>query len=169
VQTQTIDVSGTVTVGDIVRFAYFSTFHRFWPVILFGVLVLAINLAFFAAGDSDAGLNTGPFSLLVLFWIAIPHVSGRWQAKTRPFLCEPMKYSFDATGVRIAGQSFSTLMAWSIVKRVQETKSAILLYEASNIGRIVPKHFFQNEADVATAKTSSPRVSHLSKSPAPAL
>lgn len=152
VQTQGIDVYGTATVADIVKFAYFNAFRRLWPVILLWLIVLPINLAFFAAGYVNAGLNMGPFSLLVIFWIVIPYLSGRRQVTTRPYLCEPMKYSFDADGVRVTAQSFSTSITWSIVKRVQETKSAILLYEASNLARIVPKHFFQTEADLAACK-----------------
>lgn len=151
-QTQAIDVCGTATVVDIVKFAYFGTFRRLWPVILLGLPILPINVAFFVAGDVSAGLNTGPLSLLVLFWIVLPYLSAKRQATTRPFLCEPMKYSFDAEGVRVTAQNFSTSMTWAIVKRVQETKSAILLYEGSNIGRIIPKHFFQTDANLAACR-----------------
>jgi hypothetical protein len=152
VQAQVIDVCGAATVADIVRFTYFSTFRRLWPFILVGLLALPINLAWFAAGNVDAGINASPFSLLVLFWLAIPYASAKRQARTRPFLLEPMKYSFDADGVRVTAERFSISMTWSLVKRVRETKSAILIYEGGNLGRIVPKHFFRTEEDLTICR-----------------
>jgi hypothetical protein len=153
VQTQGIEVSGTVTVADIVKFAYFSTYRRLWPLVLLGIVVLPVNLALFAADNSSAAANMAPLSFLVLLWAVLPYYSARRQAATRRFLCEPLKYSFDAEGFHITATSFSTSMSWSTVKRIQETKSAILLYEASYLGRIVPKHFFQTEADLAAFKS----------------
>lgn len=76
-QTQAIEVCGTVTVADIAKFAYFNSFRRLWPLILLGLIVLTIDLAFFAAGNVDTGLSMGPLSLLVLFWIVIPYLSAR--------------------------------------------------------------------------------------------
>lgn len=66
-----------MTVADIAKFAYFNSFRRLWPLILLGLIVLTIDLAFFAAGNVDTGLSMGPLSLRVLFWIVIPYLSAR--------------------------------------------------------------------------------------------
>jgi hypothetical protein len=44
------------------------------------------------------------------------------------------------------------MFAWPLVKEVRETQSSILLYEGSNIARIVPKHFFPTVEDLAACK-----------------
>jgi hypothetical protein len=153
VQTQGIEVAGTVTVADMVKFCYFSTFRWLWPLMLLGIIVLPLNLALFASGNSSAASNMAPLSFLVLLWAVLPYYSARRQATTRRFLCGPLKYYFDTEGFHVTAASFSGSMSWSTVKRIQETKSAILLYEASYLGRIVPKHFFQTEADLAAFKS----------------
>lgn len=93
-----------------------------------------------------------PLSVLILFWLVIPYVSARRQASTRGYLREPMTFSFSADEVHISGPSFSTSFAWTLVKEVRETQSSILFYEGSNIGRILPKHFFPTAEDLAACK-----------------
>ena len=150
-----IDVQGTLTVSDIVRFAYFNILRKLWPLLPIAALAPIINLLLYLAGDlyRDAAINLAPFSVLMLFWLVIPYISAKRQVSNSGFLREPMAFSFSAAGVDMVGPNFSSSFAWPLVKEVRETQSLILLYEGPNSARIVPKHFFASVEDVAACKS----------------
>ena len=117
-------------------------------------LLVPTNLILFVNNDTSTAQNLTPLSVLMLVWLVVPHISARRQVATRAALCEPATYSFDAEGFRIKGQSFSSTSAWSNITRVQETKSAILLYSGPQIAQVVPKRFFPTEADLTTWRSA---------------
>ena len=115
-------------------------------------MIPAIDAILFATGNISAAQNILPFSILVLFWLAIPQISSRRQRATRRYLAEPISYVFDAEGMRLTAPSFSTSLKWSIFREVRETNSLILLYEAPNLAYIVPKRFLSSNGDVTNLK-----------------
>jgi hypothetical protein len=152
----TIEIRGTMTVSDVIRFQYFHLLRLFWPLALLLVPIPPLNALLFLLGGSWTSVATNmlPFSLLLVFWFLLPPISGRRQLATRRYLAEEMSYSFDAQGVRLAAASFSTTLKWPIFRAIRETKSAFLLYEGTNIAHLVPKHFFPSERELAAWKSA---------------
>jgi hypothetical protein len=154
--TDTIEIRGTLTVSDLIRFQYFHLLRLFWPLALLFVPILPLNVFLFLLGGSWTSVATNmlPFSLLLVFWFLLPPISARRQLATRRYLAEEISYSFDAQGVRLAAASFSSTLKWSIFRAIRETKSTFLLYQGTNMAHIVPKHFFPSERELVAWKTA---------------
>lgn len=151
-----IEIQGTLTVSDLVRFQYFHLLRFVWPLALLFAPIPPLNVFLFCLGGewTVVGTNLLPFSLLVLFWFVVPPISARRQLATRRYLSEEMRYSFDAKGIRLAAPSFTTSLKWSLLRAVRETKTSFLLYEGPGIARIVPKRFFSSEGELVIWKNA---------------
>jgi hypothetical protein len=162
VQTQVLELCGTLDLADLTRFQYFHTLRRTWPIaILAGLtLILFVPLATFAwiaNPDSDwlpLITNAGPFVLLMVLWLCVlgimPYRNARKALATQSHLREPITYVFTAETISGTGRSAQWSMAWNIVRRIRETKSLFLLYHHPNAAFVVPKRFFQGASEMDT-------------------
>jgi hypothetical protein len=151
------ELGGTLDLGDLTRFHYFHMWRSAWLIaivailglMLFGVLALAF-------GDSEtdwnAVKNTGPLILVLAFWLCVLAIAPRRgagkQLAAQNYLREPVTYTFTAETISGVSPSAQWSIAWSVVKRIRETKSLFLLYHGQNIAVIVPKRFFRDSAEM---------------------
>ena len=149
-----IEISGTLSLGDVTRFQYFHSLRRSWPVaIMLAALVVLLLpiliLGFVISPESDwhqVTTNMLPFLGLLLLWIfllvGLPRIAAKKQFAAQRYLREPITYSFDPETFSGTGPSAKWSLAWDVVKQVRETKTLFVIYHASNVGVIVPKRFF---------------------------
>ena len=160
VQTQVLELGGTVDLADLTRFQYFHTLRRTWPIAILAALILIllvplVAFAVIANPDSDwrtVITNALPFVLLLVLWLCLlgimPYRNARKLLATQSYLREPITYIFTAETISGAGRSAQWSIAWSVVKRIRETKSLFLLYHNPNIAVVVPKRFFQSASEI---------------------
>jgi hypothetical protein len=153
-----IELSGTLTPGEVARFQYFHTLRRTWPVLLFALPFLVVLLPFLAIESSTnpesswgAVLsNAAPFFVLLVVWLVIllyiPYRQAGKQYRSQKYLHEPITYRFSPEGVSGAGPSISWTLTWDIFKAVRETKSLFVMYQGPNIAVVLPKRFFADSA-----------------------
>jgi hypothetical protein len=161
VQTESaVELHGTLSLPEVTRFQYFHTLRRSWTVAAVFAVILILLMAFTALTlivnpepDWRAMLmDATPFTLFLLLWVLLigvmPYRNARKQFATQSYLREPITYVFTSATVSATGASASWTLAWSVLKRVRETKSLFLLYHGPNIAMIVPKRFFQSPAEM---------------------
>jgi hypothetical protein len=158
VSTQVLELQGTLNLADVLRFQYFHTLRRTWPIAAFIILfvLLVVPLAVFAvvanpeSGWTPVIKNALPFLLLLLLWFILlgimPYRNARKVLASQAYLREPIAYTFTDEAISGTGPSTQWRIAWSVVKRIRETKSLFLVYQAPNLAIIVPKRFFQNHS-----------------------
>ena len=152
-----VELHGTLTVAEVTRCQYFHVLRRGWPyaavlTVIPMVSVLAVG-ALLVAGSGDVQFaNTVPIFLFATFWNYIywvlPYRNARKQFATQSFLHEPVTCAFTADEFSGLGPSASWTLAWSTLKNVRETKSLFLLYHHPSLAVIVPKRFFQSDAEM---------------------
>jgi YcxB-like protein len=152
-----IELHGTFTLSDFVRFHYFHTLRLCWwllaIVAVFLLIVAPLFLALFVntyppvVSWSSVEEGAVPFvaGCLVLTYAltVMPYQRAKKQYAAQNYLREPVRTSFAAEGISSEGSGISSKVVWSIVKQVRETKSLFLLYYSANMALIVPKHFFE--------------------------
>jgi hypothetical protein len=116
--TETIEIHGTLTTSDLIRFQYFHLLRLVWPVAVLLVPIPPLNVFLFILGGgwTSVAANILPFSVLLMFWFSLPPISARRQLATRRYLTEEMNYYFDAQGVRLAPASFSATLKWPMFR-----------------------------------------------------
>jgi hypothetical protein len=154
-------LAGTLTLTDIVRFQYFDAIRRDWPVRTITVLVLWIALLGGIAVLLGSGAITGRASLGFFFaatlsWapvmLANPYLMARRQYHRQLNLREPIQFRFTDSGIQLRGLSFSGEITWVLVHRVDEAKTAFLIYQGSRSAWILPKRFFRADAEIKSWK-----------------
>jgi hypothetical protein len=149
-------LAGTLTLSDVVRFTYFHSNRRFWALSGFALLMLLIGvlgiIAVLLPGSKGTLANPGGYYVFMLFWAMLllgsPYLAARAQHKRQQYLREPIQYRFNDDGARLEGPSFSSEIKWSLVQRINETKSAFLIYQAPQLAWILPKRFFHCDTDL---------------------
>ena len=151
-------LAGTLTLTDIVRFQYFDAIRRDWPVRTITVLVLWIALLGGTAVLLGSGVITGRASLgffcaATLSWapvmLANPYLMARRQYHRQRYLREPIQFRFTDSGIQLRGLSFSGEITWVLVHRVDEAKTAFLIYPAIlGSAWILPKRFFRADDEI---------------------
>ncbi len=151
---------GTLTVGEMARFQYFHLLRRAWPFA--GAVALGlIGVVFFLIGIALTGqfselypdlVTSSPFFLLMLFWGFMfgfnPYRIARKQFRDQPHLRELITYEFSSANIKGSGPSASWVVAWNVVKNVQETKSLFIVYYSKIQGVIVPKRMFGSSTEL---------------------
>jgi hypothetical protein len=155
-----IELSGTLTLGELARFQYFHTLRRTWPAILFVLPFLLVLLPFLVIEgltnpESNWGAvlsNAAPFFVLLVLWLLfllyMPTRQARKQHRSQKYLHEPITYRFSREGVSGTGPSISWKLTWDIFKVVRETKSLFVMYQGPNVAIVVPKRFFADPSAV---------------------
>ncbi len=153
--TESIELTGTLTFGDIVRYQYSQCYRRTWWIVL---LMLLVSLAFvlvaalvlvLTADFRWARTNATPFLLLLLFWawLAIaPYLGAKRQMKTNIPLTAPIRCVFSPQAIHRSGGHFSSELSYEALWAVGETKTLFLLYLSAVSAIVVPKRFFDNAA-----------------------
>jgi hypothetical protein len=156
-----IELSGSLSFSDTIRFHYFNTLHRiWWLVVLVAILLLVVVpmlLAFFVntyppiVSWSWVVENAGPYWAVLaalLCVVAVPYVGAKKQFAAQSHPPQPLKVSFTSEGISSEGVGFSSKIAWSFVKSVRETKSLFLLYYSTGTAMVVPKRFFRSSEEL---------------------
>ena len=86
--------------------------------------------------------------ILGLVQLGVPYVSARRQYSKTQFLREAMRFQITREKIRLEGPSFSTEIAWPLVKAAYETKNAFLIYQTAQTAWILPKRFFWGDSDL---------------------
>ena len=140
--------AGTLTLSDLIRFKYCHADRlTVFSVLLF--LFACLGIIGVSLGPSGSFANPGVYFLMLLFsalfGLGSPYLAARKQYRSLPSLQAPMKFSFTNEGVRVEGPNFSGEIAWALVPRVQERKTAFLalVYQATQVAWILPKRFFR--------------------------
>jgi hypothetical protein len=55
---------------------------------------------------------------------------------------------FDSATIITTGTGVSSSVSWSVLKRIQETKSMFLLYHTASAAVMVPKRFFRSPEEI---------------------
>jgi len=89
---------------------------------------------------------------LLAIWVFLlgfmPYRNAKKVMVAQKYLREPITYTFTEEGLSGSSSSTSYTLAWDVFKKVRESKSLFLLYHGTNIAIVLPKHFFQNEAQI---------------------
>jgi len=153
-----IEIRGKVTLSDLARCLYFQTYRRLWPLVLVMVLMELLFLAIVAAalfGNGDHGNIQGMQPMFVVggFWFLFlagwPYLSARNQMRDSTLFSEAATYTFSETGILSSRPSASSEMKWTALHSIREIKSSFLLYQTRRVASVVPKRFFENDAQVA--------------------
>src|SRR5215510_3396591 len=94
---EAIELSGSITLGDFLRFYYFHMFKKSWGFALaFPVFLLALARYFTIHPDSAmrVPLLLGTDLVYTAYFVAVPYWSARSAFKTTAFTDEPLSYNF---------------------------------------------------------------------------
>lgn len=159
-----LQVSGTLSLSDLVRFQYFHAWRRLGLVSLITLVTPLwgiIGVIAVLSGEGESFVDTGVWYLLMLlfglFLLVNPYRCARKQYRTRRSLKEPMEFEFSEKSIHLQGPNFSTEISWVLVHGIRETKSLFLIYQSPRIAWILPKQFFRSEDSVASLRELSLR------------
>ena len=126
---------------------------------LLGMVVVSMS------GDVERLKNPGLYYLIplgfALLFLGGPFLEARRQYRKQQYLREPLGYDFTNDGIGLTGPNFSSKIAWTLVRRVYETKTLFLIYQSSQLAWILPKHFFCEESAIEGGKSFV--IGHLTK------
>jgi hypothetical protein len=152
------EIHGTFDLNDLIRFQYFHTLRRTWPVAVFVALILILIAPLGALAIIDfeswgqAFTNALPFVLLLAFWLfllgVMPYRNAKKALIAHSYVRVPITYTFTDEVISAAGPSVCWSLAWNVMKQMRETRSLFLLYHAPNLAVIVPKRFFQRASEM---------------------
>jgi YcxB-like protein len=142
----------SLTLPDVVRYQYFGSWRRLWPLVfIFAAAIPLFLFGFFALllgwlpGDL---LQTGALYLglafVAAYILAAPYLGARKLYRQQAYLREPMTFDFTREGIHLGGASFSSDIAWRIVHEVRETRTLWLVYHTPQTAWILPKRFLSS-------------------------
>jgi hypothetical protein len=153
-ESQFIELHGGLTLPDLIRFQYFHVCRRIRLFALcFGILVPLLFIsqlqALFTGRDVGNVWGTAaPLLFLMGLWGLLPYWGAKRQIRNQSYLAGPCRYDFDSGGIRMAGANHSWSMAWNLTRRVCETRRLYIVYHAPNIGLVIPKRLFRDDAEI---------------------
>lgn len=153
-----IELRGALTFSDMLRFQYFHTLRKsLW---FFPILVLALSFEAFAAIKTPewSERNHSPILLLCGIWVLCIGIAPYWTArqlwKKQPSLAEEGVIRFSADGLSGETPSVTWTYKWSMIRSVEQTNTAYLLYQSPQAALVVPKRAFaDSQAQAEWLKT----------------
>ncbi len=166
-QQSAIKASGQLTVGDLYRFSLHTLFRRFrWflGIVAAGALFFVTSLLGRTFHWEWTWSNiVGPLILFVLVpyaFLIAPYFAARKQL-ANPNVGGPKTYVFSEAGIELSGPTVQAHLEWSSVVEVRETSRQMLLYPQQSMAFVLPKRFFESEADMAALRALiSAKVKH---------
>jgi hypothetical protein len=154
VQTDSVELDGTLAFDDLLRTYCLQCFQRTWwiilPVMLVSLVpVLVTPVVVLLTSDWEVARKATPFFLLLIIWALLattPYRGAKRLLKTNVNLCAPIKYTFSSRGINSIGTYFSSELSYEALWTVRETKSLFLLYTSAGTGIVLPKRYFKDEA-----------------------
>jgi len=153
-ETPAIELTGTITFGDMLRFYYFHFLRRTWWLVLFAILLLllmllAVAVLAFVFDDYATARSIGPPLLLgFVFCIAFiglpPYLSARKIFKSAVEFHGPVTYNFSPHGIHTVSAHSSSDTGWQALWAVRETKNSFSIYFNAGAALVVPKRFFKD-------------------------
>lgn len=144
-----IELSGTLTRGDLIGFRYFHSCRRGWVI----GIVVAVLLAAFVVNLSRSAYHDALFLLLLLLWlIGLPWWDARRQWATRKSLAQPLRAVFTPEVIRSSAPGGYAENPWTAIREIYETRSMFLLYLAPRQAIIAPKRFFPDDRAIEAWK-----------------
>ncbi len=113
-------------------------------VVLLGAAIVAQSVAHPRPIPTALGLG---FVLLPLLMICRPLLAARRQWRAMEHLRGPTEMTFTEAGVRGKSEKVNAEALWGAYVRAHIGTRVILLYLQVNLMEIIPRHFFQTEAD----------------------
>jgi hypothetical protein len=150
-----IELTGTIAFGDVLRFQYAQCYRRTWWIVLllmffsFVGFLLALTVAILTPTHDFARVGGIWFALLSVYWILLgtaPYRGAKKQMKTNTPLAAPIQYIFSSQGVHRSGVHFSSDISYEALWAVRETKSMFLLYLSASSAFVLPKRFFKDDS-----------------------
>jgi hypothetical protein len=152
-----IELRGTMTLGDLKRARHFVTFSSPWMFFfaVFGVIfVRSVFLDVYRSfGIATAAYNAIIYSFFFVVGLGLllstcANFVAKRQFKEIAYLHDPVRFTFTPEAVLTEGTGISSKIDWSGVKGMRETKTLFLLRLSSNWLVIIPKHFFQSSDEI---------------------
>ncbi|MBN8732106.1 MAG: YcxB family protein [Acidobacteria bacterium] len=143
--------SGTLTLGDVVRYCYY---HIFWRTRTYGPLVVLILLVstiaplnHMLAPSQAIGEHDWLATVIPLAWAAFMVLLPLWQAwaqyRKTPGLREPIRFQVGEEAVHCDATGSSGNVAWGRIDSVRETGSAFFIYHSPFMAWVLPKRWFR--------------------------
>lgn len=152
IQCTMLQLRGTLTLGDLIRFQYFHVLRRTWPGLILVLLVGVALLALVLEAPNPGLVKAIPLGTLFFIWIVLLAITPYWNARRQfsrqRYLRDPISLVFSKDEVQSNGPSVSSAWKWSVIRTIYETKSQFLLYYAPNQALLLPKRFFANDAEL---------------------
>ena len=136
--------------------------------VLMGVSLLSVIAVYTGAAFVNPR-HTHAFAFLGLvgfgLWFVAPGLRARQLFESSKMLRVPLRGTADKQGVTLSNEFGASTLPWSIFDHVEARSGAILLYISSSQYYILPRAFFQHEADwvafrqLAIGSVSGQRVS----------
>ncbi len=155
-QVTTIEVTGTLSRDELLRFHYFHSYRRTWWMVIIMMLVcliaLVVALVGLSLGVYGASLKLGAIVLGWLFFcsfctIALPKRAAKRYLDSNISLRGPVTYTFGEEGIQITSPHSSGENAWTAVWNVYESNSLFCVYYGTVLAHVLPKRFFKNEME----------------------
>ncbi len=150
--------SGTLTLGDVVRYSYYHTFRRtriHGPLVVITLLVSTIAPLGHRLDPSQAigeydWLATAVPLAWASFLLLLPAWSGRTTYHKTPGLRDPIQFRIGEDGVHCDATGSSGNVEWGRLDSVRETGSAFFIYHSPFMAWVLPKRWFRGgEAEMA--------------------
>lgn len=146
-------ITGTISSSDYLnaqRLHRAKTVRWFY---LIAVIVILGGSGIFFFAHSTVGLIVAGASLgallgeLVMSALYLPWKSRRIHAQQKDF-ASPFTYTWDSSVIEARGVSGQSKREWVNYAKVKEDDWLFLLYHADNLFEMVPKRWFQNQAQI---------------------
>ena len=154
-----ITVRGSRELRDFQRAEYFTSFRRLWQhaiLLAFFLLVFAAAFVEYVQGEHPGHFSAIiPFAVLFLLWtwsIIAPNAAARKKVAEQPWRTEPTTFAFHAEGMHVDCASSSSDIRWVVVKEACETRSLFLLFYSKQASTVIPKRFFESDAQIEAWK-----------------
>jgi hypothetical protein len=150
-----ITAQGEFMLKDLRRGLLFAA-KRVWCSI-FVIELLAMGTVYFlsSTGNIDRALLINIFIWLPLLVAVMAFLvffrSYRMKRKS-PALQGIIRYEFDDSGIKLAGDYSSTEIRWPAVIKWRANKSTLLMYATPHLANIIPKRFFNSVEDVTAVQ-----------------
>jgi YcxB-like protein len=148
-----ITISFLLKQGDQMDASWYVLLHNRAMRILAIILLLFLVSAFFANFAQVSEGDRLRFILIPIVLIAFLGTSIFWQrrriARGDAAFRDPMRYSFSASGIDVAGSTFTGHRDWDGITQGAETRRLYLLFISPRVVYIVPKHAFADNAQRA--------------------
>lgn len=122
---------------------------RIVGIVFLGLAFIALLILFLAPHDPKESLGLGKvsfFGSIGALCLLLPWVTARRQFRTSKLLSAPVTGSATDQSLSMSTSSSTGEITWDSFHQALVSKDVILLYQSANVFHILPREFFQSEA-----------------------